>query len=315
MPPSDSLRRFRDFRKSLGQTPRLHRNTIELRGLKFAVYSTDDPGNGSLPVICVNGGLIFDHRILWPALSSLAAQRQVILYDQRGRGHSAIPPAPHASRFEFDASDLAELPAALDLPQCHLLAHSWGGGIAMLSTAYQSDRVASLTLLNTVGLSSEWLPRLTDNAAARLSGPALDRLLAADAAVQPEAPTAADPDALSEYAIAISPAWFFAPELAALLAPPRSDSVTGGAVLARLRRDGYDWRAKIGQVSMPTLLVHGTSDVLTLEMAEDTARSLGPAASVRPVTDAGHNAFLEQPSIVFGAIDDFLSATERALAA
>jgi proline iminopeptidase len=308
---SPAIERFRTFRKSLGKTPRLHRSTIKARGLQFAVFSTDDPGKGTFPLICVNGGLIFDHKLLWPALSPLAAERQLIFYDQRGRGATAVPPAASKSRIEYDAADLAALPAAIGLHRYHVLGHSWGGGIAMLSTTFATEGMVSLTLLNPVGLTSAWLPELTPRAAARLTGAARTRLLAADAAVQPSAPTAADPAALSEYAAAIYPAWFDEPELADLLSPPRSESVTGASVSAKLRREGYNWLDTVGRISVPTLLVHGTSDLLPLSLAESTVETLGPAARLLPVPNAGHNAFWEQPLIVFPAIAAFLAESER----
>jgi proline iminopeptidase len=264
--------------------------------------------------LCVNGGLIYDHRLLWPALSPLAATRQLIFYDQRGRGQTTVPPAARSSRVDFDAADLAALPVALGLPACHLLGHSWGGGIAMLSTSYNADTIASLTLINPVGLTGEWIARLTATAAERLHGSDRHRLMSADSGVQPDAPTAADPAALSEYAAAIYPAWFHEPELAALFSPPSSTSIAGAAVAARLRRHGYDWRERVGPLTVPTLLLHGASDLLPVSMAMETVATLGSRASLRLVERAGHNPFWEQPLIVFPAIEDFLAATERALA-
>lgn len=275
---------------------------------------TDRTENGTLPIICVNGGLIFDHRLLWPALSPLAAQRQLIFYDQRGRGQTAVPPAPRSSRIDFDAADLAALPCALGLTACHVLGHSWGGGIAMLSTSYNADSIKSLTLINPVGLTGEWIQKLTPSAAERLGAEGTARLLEADAAIRPEAPTAADPESLSEYAAAIYPAWFHDARLAELLAPPRSASVAGAAVAARLRREGYDWRERVGPIPVPTLLLHGESDLLPLGIARDTITTLGAQATLRPVPLAGHNPFWEQPLIVFPSINDFLAGTERALA-
>lgn len=312
--PSDEpevIQAFRRYRKSLGRTPRLHKDIISARGLQFAVFRTEDPGNGTVPLLCVNGGLIFSHTLLWPALAPLAARRQLIFYDQRGRGQSSVPPGAARSRVEFDASDLAALPAALGISRLHLLGHSWGGGIAMLSTRDRADHLASLTLINPVGLQGSWLPTLTASAAARLSGDALDRLLAADAAILPTAPTAADPAALREYAAAIYPAWFAHPELAAILAPPTTSSVTGAAVSARLRREGYDWRASIPALQAPGLIVHGTADLFPVSMSEETGHILGPHASLLPVADAGHNPFWEAPSIVYPAIDAFLAAADR----
>ncbi len=181
----------------------------------------------------------------------------------------------------------------------------------MLSTHYKSDRIASLSLLNPVGLTGDWIPALTAAAAGRLVGPGLDRLRAADAAIQPGMPTAADPAALSEYAAAIYPAWFHAMELASLFAPPTSRSVTGAAVSARLRREGYDWRHLVGPIPVPTLLLHGVADLIPFTVAEATAGTLGAKAHLRLIPEAGHNPFWEQPSIVFSSIEDFLDAAER----
>jgi proline iminopeptidase len=76
---------FIAFRRSLGRTPPLQRMTVRVRGLDFAVWTSDPVGNAT-PLLLVNGGLLYDHSLLWPSLSPLAADRQVILYDQRGRG-------------------------------------------------------------------------------------------------------------------------------------------------------------------------------------------------------------------------------------
>jgi proline iminopeptidase len=311
IPEPEALQAFRRYRNSLGRTPRLYKDTIKTRGLQFSVFRSDDPGTGALPLLCVNGGLIFDHALLWPALSPLAAARQLIFYDQRGRGTSSVPPGASRSRIEFDASDLAALPSALGIPRLHLLGHSWGGGIALLSTREKGDHVASLTLINPVGLHGRWLATLTEHAARRLSGTAHDRLLAADAAIQPGQPNAANPTALGEYAAAIYPAWFASPELAAILAPPKSTSVTGAAVSARLRREGYDWREIIPPLRVPGLIVHGTADLFPLDMSEETRSILGPHASLLPIADAGHNPFWEAPSIVYPAIAAFLAKADR----
>ena len=46
----------------------------------------------------MNGGMLYDHSMLWPALSPLAERRQVILYDQRGRGSVVGAGATRATR-------------------------------------------------------------------------------------------------------------------------------------------------------------------------------------------------------------------------
>ncbi|MGH7615890.1 MAG: hypothetical protein ACREPM_01540, partial [Gemmatimonadaceae bacterium] len=71
---------FVAFRRSLPKTPPLVRQTVRARGISFAVFSSP-PVAASPPIVCVNGGMLYDHSMLWPALSPLAARRQVILYD------------------------------------------------------------------------------------------------------------------------------------------------------------------------------------------------------------------------------------------
>ena len=84
---------FIAFRRSLGRTAALDRMTVRVRGLDLAVW-TSPPVGSAPPLLLVNGGLLYDHALLWPALSPLADARQVILYDQRGRGASQPSAAP-----------------------------------------------------------------------------------------------------------------------------------------------------------------------------------------------------------------------------
>ena len=84
---------FLAFRRTQPPPPRLVRHDVTARGLRFATWQSP-PVPGTTPLVCVNGGLLFDHGLLWPALAPLAAARQLILYDQRGRGESQAPARP-----------------------------------------------------------------------------------------------------------------------------------------------------------------------------------------------------------------------------
>ena len=82
----------------------MDKQTVRARGIDFAVFSTP-PVAGKPPLVAINGGMIFDHGMLWPALSPLAATRQVILYDLRGRGESSAAPNPADASIEDDARE------------------------------------------------------------------------------------------------------------------------------------------------------------------------------------------------------------------
>lgn len=298
------------FRRTQPPPARLTRRDVEARGLTFAVWQTPEVPR-VLPLVCVHGGLLFDHTLLWPALAPLAQTRQLILYDQRGRGESSVPPGIAASRIEFDAGDLVALRDALGLTRWDMFGHSWGGGIALQAAAQDVGGVRRLVLANAVGITGEWLPPLHARA--------VDRLARTGQAAAAETLAALDPLALGSpdlavhiaYTRAFFPAWFADPAFAERAVPPTGHSVTGAHVAARLRRDGYDWSARVGGLRCPTLVLHGAEDVLPLSVANHTVAVLsaqGVSAQLQPMPGAGHNPFWEAAAAFFAAIEAFLSA-------
>jgi pimeloyl-ACP methyl ester carboxylesterase len=293
--------RFMAFRRGLPRTPRLTRQIVPLRGLQIAVFSSP-PVEGSVPLVCINGGLLFPHENLWPALAPLARNRQVILYDQRGRGESQAPPGPRAARIEHDAGDVGALRQALGLTRWDVLGHSWGGGIAMLAAEQDQEGVRKLVLVDSVGVTSGWLDDLVPSALARLAAPerAILERIDVSALMEP------DPQVHSAYSRAIYPAWFADRDLASLFAPPRSTSVTGAAIAAGIRRTGYDWRPLLRGLRVPTIVIHGEADLLPASVAMETAGTI-EGARLLLIAGAGHMPFWEAPEHFFRAVDAFLT--------
>lgn len=294
---------FLSFRRSVPRAPRLERQTVRVRGIEFAVFtsprveSTDAP-----PLVCVNGGMIYDHSMLWPALSPLAQRRQVILYDQRGRGASSAAAEPAAATIEDDATDLVALRRALGVRRWDVLGHSWGGGITMLAASADAAGTRRLALVDAVGPTSDWLAPLRRAVLARLDGAQRDAV----AAIPEEALFVANPALHSRYARAVYPAWFADRDMASRFTPPEALSDTGSAVLARLRREGYDWRPRLRALSSLTLVVHGEEDALPVAVAFELSKSL-PTARHCVVPSSGHMPFWEAPELFFPLIESFLS--------
>jgi proline iminopeptidase len=293
---------FIAFRRSLGRTPRLDRMTVRVRGLDFAVWTSPPPSERSAPpLLLVNGGLLYDHALLWPALSPLAATRQVILYDQRGRGASEPPANPLAARIEDDADDIGALRRALGIRQWDVLGHSWGGGISMLGVLRDLAGTRRLVTVDAVGPTSAWMPLVHENALQRVSAEnreILERLY--PRLVEP------DPDVHAAYAQANYPAWFADPEFATYFTPPNSASLTGTAIAAHLRSVGYDWREQLRALSTPLLVLHGERDALPAAVA-DELQDLLPRARRNLIPDAGHMPFWEAPARFFSLADAFLT--------
>jgi proline iminopeptidase len=292
--------RLKTFRKSQPRAPRLTRHTVHARGLSFAVFKSPEV-TGVPPLLCVNGGMLYSHALLWPALAPLAATRQLVLYDQRGRGASSVPPAVHNSRIEYDAGDVIAIREALGIARWDLLGHSWGGGIAMLAAARDAIGVRRLVLVDAVGPTAAWIPSLHADALARLSGAEREAL----ASIDPRTLHADDPEVHAEYSRAIYPAYFADHALAALFSPPREASAAGAAVAARLRREGYDWSGQVRAISARTLVIHGAQDVIPARLSQEIA-ALVPHAQTLIIDGAGHMPFFERPEEFFSAVNGFL---------
>lgn len=293
---------FLAFRRSLGRTPPLARQTVRARGIDFAVFTTP-PVDGSAmpPLLVINGGMINDHSVLWPALSPLARERQVILYDLRGRGESSEPADPGAATIEDDAADVGALRRAMGVRRWDVLGHSMGGGIAMIAAAIDEPGVRRLVLVDSIGPTSDWIAPLRRGVVDRLTGAdreGVTRFSESDL-------TRPDPALQAAYARAVYPAWFADPDMARRFTAPDAVSRTGAAALARLRGVGYDWRPLLGGVSAPALVIHGEKDVLPAAVAFEIAKTL-PHATVSLVPSSGHMPFWEAPGTFFSLIETFL---------
>ena len=304
-PPANARSRLLAWRRARPRTPPLERRTVRARGLDFAVWTTP-PVTGATPLLAINGGLIHPHDLLWPAFAPFATGRQVILYDQRGRGETPAPPGLRAARIEHDVLDVPALRAALGIERWDLAGHSWGGGIALLAAAEDPDGVRRVVTFDAVGATSGWLDALHDRALAHLAARGAVQLHAALAALDPSDLFEAHPERHATYSRTAYAAWFHDPEMLAF-APPFSLSATGATAAARLRREGFDWRERFAAVRARVLLIHGAEDAIPLAEAERSA-ALIPSARVVAIPEAGHMPFFENPEPTFDAALGFLDA-------
>jgi proline iminopeptidase len=302
-PTLTARERLLAWRRARPRTPPLERRTIRARGLDFAVWLSP-PVPGATPLLAINGGLIYGHDLLWPAFAPFAAGRQVILYDQRGRGETPAPPGARAARIDHDVLDIPALREALGITRWDLVGHSWGGGLALLAAAADPAGVRRVVTFDAAGATSGWLDALHERALAHLAARGAGRELAALIALDPRALYADDPDLHATYSRTMYPAWFHDQQMFSFT-PPYSRSGTGASVAARLRRDGFDWRARYAAVRAPVLLLHGEQDALPIEESERTA-ALVPGARVVRIPEAGHMPFFEHPEPSFSAALAFL---------
>jgi pimeloyl-ACP methyl ester carboxylesterase len=113
---------------------------VRVRGGELAYTLTGTAGD---PVVLVHGSYVDRHNwdLVVPGLSQAL---QVLAYDRRGYGES--PPLPHPNPVRDDAEDLAGLLAELDHFPAHVIAHSYGGAVALRLASERPEMVRSLAI-------------------------------------------------------------------------------------------------------------------------------------------------------------------------
>ena len=100
---------------------------------------------GRVPLLCLHGGPGANWLHMKP-YEALAAERQVVFYDQLGAGNSAVtePHDPSMWTPELYVDEVDAVRAALGLDRVHILGHSWGGMLGMQYAAGRPEGLVSL---------------------------------------------------------------------------------------------------------------------------------------------------------------------------
>jgi proline iminopeptidase len=260
--------------------------------------------------IVVHGGPVLDHGYLRPHLAPLGRDLELVYYDQRLSGRSDGVVDSASVRLATFVDDLEAIRAALGLGRVHLVAHSWGGLIALSYALAHPERVHSLVLVGPNPPSAAlWQAEQRAEAAALTpedtAGAGALRASAAFEAREPEAV-----QAVLKHAFRSS---FHDPERAEALRfhiePDYAErSRQFGYVLPDLT--SYDLVDELAGLAVPTLLVYG---------ADEPGRSIGgdellgalPQATRVVIERAGHFPFIEEPEAFLAAVRDFLAGLPR----
>jgi len=252
-------------------------------------------GSGE-PLLMIQG--MSGTHVAWgePFLAPLREAFDVIAFDNRGIGLSAPVDGPFTI-LEM-AGDAAGLLDELGIESAHVAGISMGGMIAQDLALAHPERLRSLTLGCTYcgGPGSQLMPE--ENARKLMEGLASgDRERALQAG----------------YEVNLSPA-FRADESHFDAFHEMATSVPAARETIQLQIQaifGHDTSARLGEISAPTLIIHGTEDgVLPYPNAELIA-SLMPAARFETLEGVGHMFWWEQPERSAALVRDHALAASR----
>lgn len=252
-----------------------------------ALYYEEAGAGEPLLLIAGFGANTTAWRMLRPALEP---HFRLIMLDNRGAGRSAVPPGPYTTAQMAD--DAAALLRRLGVAQARVLGNSMGGMIAQELALRHPARVGRLVLYATAACPT----------------PLLQRLLEAQNRAIQSGMTPAD-RALWVLPWMHSPAWVARQAAGSADGPepedawPASDTglmAQSHAVIA------HDTRARLPQITAPTLVLSAAEDILTPAAGGQELAAGIPHARFQLLPRGGHVADLEYPEDVGGALRAFL---------
>jgi len=269
-----------------------------------------------LPIVVVHGGPDFSHDYLLPDLDRLADSVRLVYYDQRGRGRSFDVDGSDAVTIESEVADIdAVRRSVVGAGPVALLGHSWGGLLALEYAVRHPLEVSHLILMNTAPVSRSGAIALREELA-RLKTPEQMRTMKRIAS----SPGYRDGDLEADaayYRIHFASAFHRGELLEDLVGRLRTGSSPDGIVRARRIEatlyeqtwsSNYDLIPQLGELRIPTLVIHGDEDFVPVVIAEEIAAAIRNAHLV-VLADCGHFAYLDQPDEVHRRIVEFVAST------
>jgi len=258
-------------------------STAVLEGVRLAY---DIEGTGE-PVLMIQG-LGYGRRGWGPATGMLAQRFQVVTPDNRGFGESDAPPGPYTTA-QLAGDALAVLDAA-EIDSAHVIGISLGGMIAQELVLAEPARVRKLVLCSTTGGGPTAVPMPEQTVV----------LMGRAAHLEPQ-------EALQQFvvnALSPGPPAELVKEIVAYRAanPPDpagwfAQAAAGGA---------HDAMARLSEIRVPTLVVHGTADnVVDVGNAPLLADAI-EGARLELFDGVGHLLPWERPQEFTALVEGFL---------
>ena len=253
------------------------------------------------PVVVLHGGPGADHDYLRPGFDGLARGRELIYYDQRGGGQSAVARDVPVGWTE-QVADLEALREQWGLDRLTLAGYSWGGLLALLYAVDRPERIERLALVSPAPAWRAARDGFEQAFAHRNLDPTFqeERRRLRESGLRER-----DPAAFQQriFELSVAP-YFHDPDQARELTPFRVTGRTQQEVWSSL--GDYDLRPRLPALrGIPSLILHGESDPIPIEASRVAADGLG--ADLHPVPRCGHVPYVEAYDTFVRVVGGFLA--------
>lgn len=244
-------------------------------------------------------------------LESLARGRRVVFYDQRGRGRSDVDPDESHIWIDYEVQDIEAIRLHFSLEKLSIIGWSYMGAISALYTASHPAHVDRLVLMCAIPPWSD-APYNDPEARAKKVDERIDHEGAKQLEVmQQQGLETSDPEKYCrEYHRVYLPRQMGKPQA---LTRMRSDPCAFANEWPHNKAKNFppvitqwDWRQEVASAQTPTLVIHGSEDLIPEDASREWATSL-PQARLFTIPGSGHFPHLEVPDLYFSAVDQFLN--------
>jgi proline iminopeptidase len=258
-------------------------------------------GGGGVLLLHGGPGLSWDY--LQPVVDELADGYRVAAYQQRG-----VEPSTAAGPYGV-ATQAADVVAVLDglgWERAVVAGQSWGGHLLLHVLAERPERISAALVIDTLGA-------VGDGGEAEFDAEMIRRMPPEDVAraQQLELEAMAGRGTESDQMESMRLFWpsYFANPGAAPPFPGFRFSVEAYAATFESLRDQLPALAgRLAGVAVPTVFLHGAGSPMPVSASTETARAIGPAATVQVIGGAGHFPWIERPGTIRVALDRLVQA-------
>lgn len=280
---------------------------VEVNGARLW-YEIEGKGE---PVLLIAGGPGASHSYFHPWFSALADSFRVIYFDAFGRGKSGRATPTHPYSFEGDVEDVEGLRKALGLGKINLIGHSYGGLVAQAYALRYPGSLRRLVLANTLFSAEMWQANNDNcNYEIRNQYPETWEKIQALRAKGLHSSAPEHQKAYGEVALGLfyfyngesadRVHWDINPDVYYTIAGDDADFLIGGDITP------LDFRAQLRNLRMPTLILAGRFDRVSLPRFTTQFRKYAPRARFVMFERAGHCPFAEDSVATFRELRSFL---------
>lgn len=243
------------------------------------------------PLVVLHGGPGLSHDYFLPHLLPLAKQYQLILFDQRAQGRSSQTLDSTQVSIQAMVDDIEGIRKAFNLGKIHLMAHSFGGSIAIRYAAQHPESMQSLILVDVVPLNPQAFEEKMQNTPPKPMHPqdSIEQAqLFASEAFQNREPAAME----KLMKLNFKRTAYDRTNMDKLQLNIQAGS---GAMLRYLSPDEVmtDLTDTAKQITCPTLVIHGAADIIPLESELQIQKTVAHG-SLEQFMKSGHFPFVEE---------------------